>query len=220
MDGLIETGRDASDPLAAAILARLADTTELPAERNLAIELGVKRHRLRKALESLRRSGLLDGPPPRATTVKGVERWTQLTNPVEVIELRMMLEPGLARLAAVRASALDLARLRRAATPGGHGGSGAADLAFHQAIAACAGNDLAAELYAMLRRIGRDARLQLGHARPLCPARIQQRDVEHRAVVDAVAARDPGAAERAMRDHLAHVQRLVLMRLTPGTDVG
>ena len=72
----------------------------------------------------------------------------------------------------------------------------------------------------MLRRIGRDARLQLGHARPLCPARIQQRDAEHRAVVDAIAARDPDAAERAMRDHLAHVQRLVLTRLTPGMDPG
>jgi DNA-binding FadR family transcriptional regulator len=32
-----------------------------------------------------------------------------------------------------------------------------------------------------------------------CQARVQQRDAEHRAVADAIAERDPGAAEAAMR---------------------
>lgn len=208
----------AGDSLQAAILVRLAQGDVLPPERTLAAALGVNRNRLRLALKALRDAGHLTEPPPRlrATSAKGVERWTQLTNPVEVVELRMVLEPGLARLAAVRASPLDLARLRRAATPEVSLQPGAADLAFHHAVAASSGNALASELYVLLRRVGRDARLQLGRNEPPCPVRRQQRDAEHRAVLDAIAARDSDGAERAMREHLASVQRLVLARLIPG----
>lgn len=220
MDGLNAPASRLDDQVATAILARLAQGDKLPPERSLALELGVKRHRIRRALDNLRRQGLVDGPEPRrrAASSKGIERWTQLTNPLEVIELRMALEPGLARLAAARASALNLARLRRAASPAPGTTPGDADLTFHHAVASCAGNALAAELYAMIRLIGRDARLQFGGAGRLCPARLKQRDAEHRAVLEAIAARDPSQAERAMRDHLAQVRDIVLAHMTPGQD--
>ena len=60
-----------------------------------------------------------------------------------------------------------------------------------------------------------NSRLRLSTSRPLYPGRTQQRDAEHRAIARAIVARDPDAAERAMRLHLAAVQNLVVERLNP-----
>jgi DNA-binding FadR family transcriptional regulator len=118
-----------------------------------------------------------------------------------VVELRLVIEPALARLAALRASPMEVARIERtASTPSDASG---ADLSFHFAVAAGARNGLAAALYAQLRGIGRDARLR-------------ERDAEHRAVADAIAARNPAAAEAGMRTHLPAVQRRAMEQLSPG----
>ncbi|MDB5410926.1 MAG: lldR 3 [Rhodospirillales bacterium] len=194
----------------------------LPSERALAAQLDVKRHQLRRALERLRESGEIATPPLRRggprSGIGRDEALVRSTNPVEVIELRIMLEPALARLAALRATPFDITRLERAATtPAGMDG-GTADLVFHKLLAASARNGLAEEFYALLRKVGTDARLRVGVSNPGCPQRLQQRDAEHRAVVAAIAARDPDGAERAMREHLAAVQRRVLEGMSPGAS--
>jgi DNA-binding FadR family transcriptional regulator len=89
------------------------------------------------------------------------------------------------------------------------------DLKFHKLIAASSGNKLAASLYDLLRRVASDARVRLNANRPACPKRTLQRDAEHRAIAQAILARDSDAAEQAMRLHLAAVQRLVIERLNP-----
>jgi DNA-binding FadR family transcriptional regulator len=139
------------------------------------------------------------------------------TNPLEIIELRMVLEPALARLAALRASPFEISRIQRAATTPAGANPGAADLAFHKAVAAGSRNSLAAEFYALLRHVATDARLRLGDsdANARCPNRIRGRDAEHAAIGEAIAARDPVGAERAMRAHLGAVQRQILNRLAP-----
>ena len=108
-----------------------------------------------------------------------------------------------------------MAAIEQAATTAVGVDSGAADLNFHKLIAASSGNKLAASLYDLLRRIARDARLKLNGSRPALPKRIQQRDTEHRAIAQAIVARDPEFAERAMRLHLAAVQRIIIERLNP-----
>jgi DNA-binding GntR family transcriptional regulator len=110
-----------------------------------------------------------------------------------------------------------MARIQKAAIAA-DGDSGANDLAFHKAIAAGARNNLAASLYFLLREIGRDARLRLGRNAPVCPVRLQQRNAEHAAVAEAIAARDADAAERAMRVHLSAVHRLIVSRIAPDVD--
>src|SRR2546423_10792184 len=100
--------------LAGELRARLASGEVLPAERALAEQYGVKRHRVRQALGLLREYGDLDSS--RRTSVADGESLIRSTNPLEVIELRLALEPALARLAAVRASPLEIARILRAAT--------------------------------------------------------------------------------------------------------
>lgn len=212
-----EPGSAAPDALLRVLRRRIASGEPLPPERTLAAELAVKRHRLRAALIELRQEGAV--APPRIGRRRRApsvgEDLIRCTNPLEVIELRLVFEPALARLAALRASPQEVSRIERAATTAAGTDKGEADLAFHLAIAAGARNGLAGELYAQLRRIGRDARLAVAAAPP-CPDRVRDRDAEHRAIANAIAARDADGADRAMRIHLLAVQRRVMERLSPG----
>jgi GntR family transcriptional regulator, transcriptional repressor for pyruvate dehydrogenase complex len=193
----------------------------LPSERELADRLLVKRHQLRKALEALRQSGDLKPARARrdATTAQPRygEELVRVTNPLEVAELRLIMEPSFARLASLRASAHDIAHiLEAAATPQG-AESGAADLAFHLSIATAARNHLAVEFFKMLRQVGVDARIRVARiSPPTCPIRIAQHDGEHRLIAEAIAQRDPEAAEAAMRAHLLLVQRRIMERSNTG----
>ena len=209
--------------IVSALRGILAEGKGAPSERVLAERLNVKRHRLRRALEELRAAGELAparAGRPRTAPARRGDDLARDTNPVEIIELRMMLEPALARLAALRASPFEITRIQRAATTPPGASAGAVDLAFHKAVAAGARNSLATELYALIRQVATDARLRFGNSdNPSCPNRLRQRDAEHKAIADAIAARDPDAAEQAMRAHLGAVQRQILDRLGPGMAV-
>jgi GntR family transcriptional regulator, transcriptional repressor for pyruvate dehydrogenase complex len=208
------------DQIVAAIRELKQRDGDLPSERDLADRLNVKRHQLRKALELLRRLGDLQpvrsGRAPAASPRYG-EELVRVTNPLEVVELRLLIEPGLARLASLRASALETARIIDAATTPENASSGKADFTFHLAIAAAARNHLAAEIYKLLRQVGIDARMKVARtAAPTCPKRIAQRDGEHRLIAEAILQRDPEAAEAAMRTHLFSVQRQITERSNAG----
>ena len=190
---------------------RLSAGGPLPAERPLAEHYGVKRHRIRQALAILRDEGDLD--PSRRSAAPGDESMIRSTNPLEVIEVRLALEPALARLAALRATPLEIARIMRAATTASDMQRSTADLVFHKLVAAASGNGLAADLYTLLRTVGADSRVRLQSTTPPCPNRLAQRDQEHHAVAQAIAARDPELAEAAMRAHLNAVHRIILNRL-------
>jgi len=129
--------------------------------------------------------------------------------------MRIAIEPMLARLAALRASPFEIAAIEAAATTSKDMDIGAADLKFHRLLAASAGNKLAASLYDLLRQVARDARIRINVNAPPCPKRVLERDSEHRAIAQAIARRDADTAERAMRVHLAAVQKRVLEQLHP-----
>jgi DNA-binding FadR family transcriptional regulator len=189
----------------------------IPSERDIAQLFDVKRHQVRKALEELRKAGDLKPPRPRRAPRAAPrinEELVRMTNPLEVIELRILLEPGLARLASMRASPAEIAHIiEKSATPAG-APYGEIDLAFHLAIATASRNQLAGELYKVLRQVGVDARLRVPTGgQPPCPKRTAERDAEHRRIAEAIAARDPETAEQAMRDHLRNVLRQINARL-------
>lgn len=196
-------------PIVAAVRA-LAAEGPLPAERRLAETLDVSRHQLRRALIWMRETDELAAPrrrgKPAAAGAGAISQMVRNTNPVEVVELRIMIEPTLARLAALRATPTQIAAMRKAAEDIARHGAGAADL--HRMIAGASGNTLAGEFYDMLRRIEFDARLRVdtGLGTP-----ADTDGDEHARIVEAIAARDPAAAERAMREHLSTVHRLATM---------
>ena len=198
--------------LARELRATLARGEPLPAERALAGQYGVKRHRVRQALMLLREQGDLDAS--RRSGGADGESLIRSTNPLEVIELRLAFEPALARLAAVRATPLEIERILRAATTPSAAQRGTQDLVFHKLVAAASGNGLAADFYALLRKVGSDARVRVQGGAPPCADRLAQRDAEHHTVAEAIAARDPERAEAAMRAHLNAVHRIILNRLT------
>lgn len=210
------------DQIVAAVRALRTEADRLPSERHLAERLNVKRHQLRKALAILRQSGdLMPVPPRRAPTAlpRYSEELVRLTNPIEVLEMRLLMEPGLARLASLRASALEIARITRAASTPDDAAAGPVDLSFHIAIVEAARNHLAGEFYKMLRQVGVDARVRIARITPTtCPKRIKQRDAEHRLIAEAIADRDPEAAEAAMRAHLLAVQKQVNARSNAGAE--
>jgi len=195
----------------------MAARQKLDSERAMAEALKVKRHQLRRALSAMRANGELAPAEAKRKPLVGPngENLVRSTNPMEVIEMRIAIEPFLARLAALRASPFEMAAINDAATTAAGVDSGAADLKFHKLIAASSGNKLAASLYDLLRRVASDARVRLNASRPACAKRTQQRDAEHRAIAQAILRRDPDAAEQAVRLHLLAVQRLVIERLNP-----
>lgn len=208
------------DRIVAAVRELKEGREALPSERDLAERLNVKRHQLRKALAILRQSG--DLQPARARRAPSAlprysEELVRLTNPLEILEMRLVMEPGLARLASLRASALEIARISNAATTPEDAQAGAVDLSFHLSIVEAARNHLAGEFYKMLRQVGVDARMRIARNMPTsCPKRIGQRDAEHRRIAEAIAERDPEAAEAAMRDHLLSVQKQINARTSAG----
>ena len=124
------------------------------------------------------------------------------------------------QLAALRASPFEMAGIEQAATTAKGADIGATDLKFHKFIAASSGNKLASSLYNLLRHVASDARVRLGNKGPPCPKRTLERDAEHRAIAQAILRRDPDAAERAMRVHLAAVQKRIIEQLNPLAEVG
>ena len=136
--------------------------------------LNVKRHQLRRALQALRANGEIAPSEAKRKPLVGHngENLVRATNPMEVIEMRIAIEPFLARLAALRASPFEMAAIDEAATTAAGADSGAADLKFHKLIAASSGNKLAASLYDLLRRVASDARVRLNVTdRPVRSAR-------------------------------------------------
>ncbi|MFM9106519.1 MAG: FadR/GntR family transcriptional regulator, partial [Chloroflexota bacterium] len=200
---LIETGR-------------LVPGERLPGERELCQQLGISRVSLREAIRVLESAGYLDVrpgrgtfvlPPPVSPEVDPIAAWLRDHDDIvhHLFELRLLVEPGIAALAAQRRTPAMAAALREqadllasAAAAGDREASNAADAAFHRLLAAATGNPVVGQLVpGMMQVIGEERRASLA-----IPGQLERAAAGHRAILAAVEAGDPGAAERAMRQHL------------------
>src|SRR5215207_4898636 len=134
----------------------IAPGTRLPPERQLAATLGVGRSAVREALAALEILGIVDVRPGSGTYLRGAAsellpqtlRWGLLIgerNTAELLELRSGLEIYVARLAAGRAAASDLAAIaarveEMRATVGDLKAFAHADHEFHHSLSTAAGN--------------------------------------------------------------------------------
>ena len=199
----------------------------LPAERLLALELGVSRPCLREAMQKLVSKGLLTTRHGGGTHVTDrleahfVDPWQDMLqgHPLlqrDLLEFRQMLEAQAAALAADRATDADLERLAALyATLEAQYASDdvaactVADVAFHQAIAEAAHNVLIGHLTASLMRVihGHIAsNLDHLHARP---QRWNQLCAQHQAIWQAIRERKPEAAAQAARSHVEFVRQSI-----------
>jgi DNA-binding FadR family transcriptional regulator len=193
----------------------------LPPERILASELRVGRRSLRRALSVLEDEGQISRQQGRGTFVSTgigmptlrIDRILEHTNPLEVIEVRLSVEPVTARLAAVRASRCDIDRLSRLAedTAAAHQSAEyeAADTAFHRRIAEASRNALFLSLYDTLSASRNDAAWRRLGENAHCYKRQAVYAEFHREIAKAIGARDGATAEKLMYDHLSDVQQHV-----------
>jgi DNA-binding FadR family transcriptional regulator len=191
----------------------VAPGARLPAERDLARQLGVSRPSLREALIALEVEGLLDvrvGSGIYVSQLNGRARGAVLADasgPFEVIRARWLIEGECAALAAKQGSAAQLRAVRKAHADlrkeaKRYHNPLDADRMFHVRIAQATGNS-ALELVVQTlwdQRVGplyRALESKLEY-----PAMAAETIGEHHAVLDAILARDPAAARAAMRRHM------------------
>lgn len=198
---------------------KLRPGERLPAERELAPLLGLSRSNLRQALAELESNGEVQRHVGRGTYLSRPTRRpspleplkiASLTNPVELMAARLIIEPQTAALAAVYGSAQDFSRIM-AALQQMEGEkilsrTQAQAESFHRAIAAASHNRLLQALTDILFEI-RTAM----HGRPAAPFNmaedIQRMYAEHAAIAQAIVKRSAPEAEHRMRLHLESLQR-------------
>lgn len=174
-------------------------------EADLAQRLGVSRAIVRTALVRLGQDGVVTLTPHRGARVRMVTD----AEAVEILQTRAVLEALTAREAARRATAKEIAAIRRILAgmsrrleEGDLLGYSDGNAALHAAIIAAARHETAARLITGLR--AQLVRFQFRTI--LVPGRSAHSFAEHTAIVEAVAARDLDGAEQAMRRHLGQVE--------------
>lgn len=192
------------------ITGRLAPGTRL-VELNIAAEFGVSRTPVREALKRLTAEKLVFSDPSRGVVVHAPDA----SEIEDVFVVREALDALAARLAAHRITPSELARLRvivdsmrRAIRAGRREQVILANQRFHDVIYAAAGNE-------MLARVASDLRDFVRRFTTLpfaSPDRVEHVLAEHEAILEALAAHDPEAAEAASRRHL-EAAREYLIRL-------
>jgi len=204
----------------------------LPTELELGRRFGVSRASLREGLKALVNKGMLESRTRRGTTVLPRARWDLLDPDVlhwlaaappdpalliALLEVRAIVEPAAARLAAQRATPAQIAAIERAyramaaSLPHDVDACNRHDLELHENLIAASGNVLLVRLAAAFRT------MLLSAFRISASARegYENSLAEHWAVVAAVRRRAPAEAERAMRLLLSGTARDLAPALAP-----
>ena len=194
----------------------------LPTERELSEQLGVTRSALRKALATLEAEGRLWRHVGKGTFVgtrpiedlSDIVTITKRTNPAEVMRTRLLIEPEIARLAALDATAADIDEMRTCMSRSRSAANWRQyenwDNRLHRVITESTRNALLLALFDTLNAVRRAVSWGRLRANKLKPDPNHHSFAEHQAVVEAIAERDMERAAHCMRGHLETVERNLL----------
>ncbi len=184
----------------------------LPAERELTVHFGTSRGTIRQALRRLAETGLVSRRIGSGTFVSWragahEDDIAEITSPIELIEVRLALEPDMARLGVANATARDLDAMEQALVRCESAGAdreafSRADEAFHRALAECTRNPLMIWLYGKINDVRGHAQWNAMKDKILSVKRIAEYNLEHRALYEALRSRDVDAAAAAIEKHL------------------
>lgn len=191
---------------------------QLPAERDLAQRFGVSRTAVREAVKTLREKGLVEAYSGRGTFVTDgtsqairqsldlMIRFNQQEGSAHLTELRQVVEPEIAALAAARIEEQVLARMREAVATMDRSLQDSeafveADLDFHLALAEAVGNPLILSLLHSIVDLSREQRSRIFRA----DGGPERGQLHHKRILAAVEKHDPEKARAAMRAHLKQV---------------
>jgi GntR family transcriptional repressor for pyruvate dehydrogenase complex len=192
---------------------------QLPAERELAQQFGVSRTAVREAVKTLREKGLVEAYSGRGTFITNgtsnsirqsldrLMKFGQSEGSMHLAEVRSILEPEIAALAAGRIEEQHLVAMREAVAvmdQARHDPEAyiEADLDFHLALAEAAANPVILSLIDSIVGVLREQRLRIFQVEG-GPDRGQ---IHHKRILAAIEKRDPGKAREAMRAHLQQVR--------------
>jgi GntR family galactonate operon transcriptional repressor len=203
---------------AAIVRGEIAPGTTLPPEPELESRYGAGRSVVREAVKTLAAKGLVSVRPRHGTQVRAVHDWTLLDRDVlgwmrtgdgldrdlliALEETRAIIEPAAAALAAERATPEDCARITAALAAmkaGKHDPQAAiaADKQFHLAILDATHNPVLGSFRGAIDAI-------LSAVFDVAVGVFAGNLPNHAAVAEAIAARDPAAARRAMQSVLGY----------------
>lgn len=191
----------------------------LPMETDLAEEFGVSRPVVREGLRQLAGKGMVEARQKRGTQVLPTDHWNQLDRDIlrwrvesgltrecmrDLIELRVMIEPCAASLAAQRATEAEIEEMRRAVAMMSNALPDMpafldADVNFHGQILAASHNQFFWSVFAAISAALTESIRITNSPRADNEASIRL----HSRVVDAIAERAPERARGAMLDLLS-----------------
>lgn len=192
----------------------------LPTERELSEQFQASRTAVREAMKSLAQKGLIDMRPGRGTIVIDgtsqavqhslslVLKLGQTDRTVNLVEVREILEPEIAALAAARATEEDILALRAAVAvmdSNMHNAAAfiAADNDFHQTLAKATQNVIILTLVNSIVALLSEQRKQIFTV----SGGPEHGQMHHKLLLDAIIQHDCEAARTAMRSHLAQVRQ-------------
>jgi DNA-binding FadR family transcriptional regulator len=186
----------------------------LPNERTLAGHYGVARNTVRRAMDVIEQEGLISREVGRGTMIREqpssdmIELMQRIagTSPLDIVNMRLIIEPQAAASAATNASESELRGIRLA-----HEAAAAAtapqdyepaDTEFHRRIFMSTRNQFLHDLHDMLLVIrGREPMVEM-RRRNFSEERRLAYSSQHGAIVSALISRDSDEAAKAMRAHL------------------
>ncbi|WP_395108491.1 GntR family transcriptional regulator [Actinomadura sp. SCN-SB] len=204
----VRDGREQGGSVVAGIREAILSGEFVPNQRlveaDLSEQFAASRASVRAALLELANEGLIERVQNRGARVRAVS----LEEAIEISEVRMVIEGLCAAKAAERVTAEEEAELREigesmrtAVRSGDVLGYSRLNERLHARIRALSGQRTAADFLERLR--AQNVRHQFKLA--MHPGRPQVSLPQHLAIIDAICAHDPKAAERAARDHLRSV---------------
>jgi GntR family transcriptional repressor for pyruvate dehydrogenase complex len=197
----------------------LKEGDQLPAERELAQQFGVSRTAVREAIKALHEKGFVDAFPGRGTFIangnsnsmrQSLDRILKSgtsDGAAHLVEIREILEPEIAALAAARADDQDLATMREAVSVMDNARHDAdafieADLDFHLSLAEAAANPFVLSLIDSIVGLLREQRMRIFYV----DGGPERGQIHHKRILDAVERRDSREAREAMQAHLRQVR--------------
>lgn len=193
---------------------------QLPSERELAEQFDVSRTAVREAVKALREKGLVEIETGRGTFIthgvsKALRRsldWMVRSGDgnrlADLVQVRNILEPEIAALAAEMATGSDIERLEQAVNIMDSALDDAdvyveADQVFHLALASATQNQLIPTLIDPIVDLLREQRKRIF----LVEGGARRGQYHHKRILEAVKKHDRMAARSAMQAHLAQVRQ-------------
>ncbi len=193
---------------------------QLPAEKELAEQFGVSRTAVREAVKALREKRLVEIRPGRGTFITSgapgssmrysldlIMKFGMVNGAASLVEVREILEPEIAALAATRITEEYIAAMQQAVSTMETALDNVdvfveADLDFHLALAEGTQNPIIPLLMDPIIAILREQRKRTG----LVNGGLERGQFHHKRILEAVIQHDSQSARQAMQNHLQQVR--------------